>query len=205
MEQFSQFTDELERLIHVLASEVYLGSAHLYIGRHLTNALIQRPMAAKTANTFFSLTLHAHMVEAFLHLARLFDKRASTMKLETLLELAEINAGRFATVDAEHARKLIQRHRELIDELNGKVRPVLERRNKLLAHLDPTAVLNLSAFEKEATITFGEMETLYEKSGEIINEIYGAYKNGQILMDILGRDDFTRLLNLFDREQTRDT
>lgn len=205
MEQFTQFTDELERLIHVLASEVYLGSAHLYIGRHLTNALIQRPKVAKTANTFFSLSIHAHMVEAFLHLARLFDKRANAMKLATLLELAEINAGRFATVDAQQARKLVEQQREFVDELNGKVRPVLERRNKLLAHLDPTTVLNLAAFEKEAKITFGEMESLYARSGETINEIYGAYKNEQIHMDILDRDDFTRLLQLVDRQQRNGT
>lgn len=145
------------------------------------------------------------MVEAFLHLARLFDKRANAMKLATLLELAEINAGRFATVDAQQARKLVEQQREFVDELNGKVRPVLERRNKLLAHLDPTAVLNLAAFEKEAKITFGEMESLYARSGEIINEIYGAYKNEQIHMDILDRDDFTRLLQLVDRQQRNGT
>lgn len=96
-------------------------------------------------------------------------------------------------------------HREFVGEPSEMVRPVLERRNKLLAHLDPTAVLNLAAFEKEAKITFGEMESLYARLGEIINEIYGAYKNGQILMDIRAREDFARLLQLVDRQQANET
>lgn len=186
-------------MIHLLASEVYQGAAHLYIGRHLTNALIQRPRVAKTANTFFSLSIHAHMVEAFLHLARLFDKRANVMKLATLIEHATMNTGRFVALDAEQARELVERQRKLVEELNAKAQPVLKRRNKLLAHLDPTVVLDPAAFEKEARITFGEMETLYKKSGEVINEIFGAYKNEQILMEMLNRDDFMRLLRLAER------
>ena len=199
MAPFNQFTNPVERLIHVLAREVYEGRAHLYIGRHLTNALIRSPHVAKIAPTFFSLAIHAHMVEAFLHLARVFDKRANVVKLSTLLDRACDHAGQFKNATAPEVRQLIARLRPTLAGLAADAAPVLERRNKLLAHLDPHAMNNLEAFEEAAKITFGGMDTLYSQSGRIVIQVYRAYNNEEISMDVIGIDDFEFLLRDVER------
>ena len=192
-------------MLDKLTAEAYLGRTHLWIWRYLTNALIEKPDVAESARVFFTLTLRSHMDEAFLHLSRLFDPKRGTLSLRMLLQCAETNAGMFEKADAASVRSaLVPKLRLSLEKMGKQVRPVLNRRNKILAHLDPRTATDFAAVAKDSAITLGEMESLYANSGDMVNEISNLYRGSSNAMEIIGWDDFRRMVELMDRGRKAD-
>jgi hypothetical protein len=191
---------KLDALIDFLTKQVYLGRTHLWIWRHLNDSLVQNLDVAGISPVFFQLTLRAHSHEAFLHLSRLLDRKRRNLRLGALLDCAEEHAGKFEKADSAHVRSsILPELRRRLEELDRRAEPVLKRRNTFLAHLDPRAVADFEAVASESKLTIGELEDFYTEAGEIVNAISRPYRDSQNLMELMGWDDFKRLVELVAR------
>lgn len=83
--------------------------------------------------------------------------------------------------------------------MRGDVAPLRIRRDKILAHLDPRAVADFDAVASESAVTFDAMEELYMQAGEMVNAILVAYRGSETAMEVLGWDDFEKVLELMER------
>lgn len=188
---------KLDALIDFLTKQVYLGRMHLWIWRHLNDALVQNSDVLGISPVFFQLTLRAHIDEAFLHLSRLLDRKRRNLRLRALLDCAEEHAGKFEKADSAHVRSsILPELWRRLEELDSQAEPVLRRRNTFLAHLDPRAVADFEAVASESKLTIGELEDFYKEAGEIVNAISGAYRGSQTLMELIEWGDFKRLVEL---------
>jgi len=187
-------------LLDRLAQEVFLGRTHLWIWRYLNNALVEKPNVGKEARCFFTLTLRAHSDEAFMHLARLFDTTKGSVSLRTLPKLARSNATMFQEMKGQQVlSQLLPEQEHLIHELEAAAKPVKRRRHTLLAHLDPQAVTNFEGLAKEAMVTVGSLEKLYQGAGEVVNAFSRPYRNSMNAMELVGWEDYKRVVELVER------
>ena len=175
---------------------------HLWVWRGVTNALIERPNVRSVAPVFFGLTLRAHIDEAFLHLARLVEKRNDVLSLWTLLKCVDSNAAHFKGMKAEEVRRqLLPAMKKSVRAIEERAAAVRNRRNKLLAHFTLDAAMDFEGVAKEFEVTVGEMVELYEEAGSVVNNILGPYQDALRLMEVVGWDDFKFALDRIERGQ----
>lgn len=194
-----QSEDELTKVLQRLIQEVVLGKAHLKIWRGLAEALAKKPEVSKTAPTFFGLTLQAHLEAALLHAAKLFDTHRQAMTIKAMLELAEKQADRFQNATREEVQQYSGKARGEMVELEKSLRAVRSRRNKVIAHLDPMAVLNPQKVTEGGKLTIEELQTLYKAAAEILNNISASYRGVTSLTELVDQDDYENAVSLIER------
>ena len=79
---------DVKQLLNALMREVLLGNTHLSIANGLRDA---DPGVLDIAGVFFGLTFTAHLEEAQMHAAKLFDTHRDSETIHTLLRTAEQN------------------------------------------------------------------------------------------------------------------
>jgi hypothetical protein len=194
-----QSDDPVIKLVDHLAMEIYEGRGHLWLWRDLNNALAAKPDVSRASPYFFTRTLRAHIREAYMHLAKLFDPSPSAIRLVSLLNAAGENAGRFKKARPEDVRKLVTEQTNVLNGLNEAAKPVIAKRNEILAHTDPRAVADFKALENEHRITLGEMDRLFTESGKVVNAVYGPYADAEWQLEPIGWDDLKYLVDTLER------
>ena len=79
------------------------------------------------------------------------------------------------------------------------VKPVLARRNKILAHLDSQMVRDFQAIAAEAKITVEEIDSLYVGSMEVLNDAAEVYRDSETAPEMIGWDDFQGVIELMQK------
>lgn len=179
--------------------EVVIGKAHLRIWEGLSKALSKTPQLAKVAKTFFGLTLQAHIEQAILHAARLYDSNKEAVTVRSLLTLAEKKAGQFQDTRPDEVRQIISGARQQLGAVEPLLDAVQTRRNKLLAHLDPQAIFDPSKVAEGSETTIKNMEKLFDTAGSVLNNISGSYRGSTSVLDLLDTSDFENMLRVIKR------
>ena len=163
--------DGLKNLLDRLGMEVSFGHHHACIGKALEDKLTT--VQWDTAFEFWSFTLKAHFEVAVLGLTRLLDRKARTVSLERLSDVAESEAGQFCEMSAEDVRRqLVPSIRKEVEELKKVVEPLKKRRDEVLAH----NALQRTLTDQEWNVAWAHLEGAYSRVRDLVNRVYRAYK-----------------------------
>jgi hypothetical protein len=176
-----------------LMTQVMYGKAHFGIAAGLYCA---DKVVLKTAPRFFELTAGAHVNEAVMCAARIFDRDARSLSVHVLFaEVSRIAAartdgmGKKLNVAVTDGRKSIVGMERILKALRLK-------RNKSIAHSDTDSMNDPEPYFRDSFVNFGELNTLFEEIASILNRIGSARGLKLREMKLSGTYDFERALGL---------
>lgn len=176
---------ELDDVISTLAKESFIGRSHLQSWWFLSLTLDRKPALLQKAPIFLGLTLKAHVNEAWMTLAKLYDKRKDAMTMGYAMKLGQQNAGKFKDASPEEARKLLERqeaevqriHKQIENKSNG----VKAQRDNYIAHLKVGSTSPGGGMSTLKTMVgnpknlLDELDGLYERTEAVLNKVRKAY------------------------------
>jgi hypothetical protein len=188
--------EQFDKMLRRLTETVVLGKAHVTIGRGIAEQAGGDSVIAQVAPTFWGMTLTAHLDVAQLLAYKLFDTQGNAMTIESLLDTAEEHPDAFPHATPEEFRAIIGVARAHIKNLDSQLKPIRAKRNRVLAHADPTIIINPEKLAKEVKVTFSDLNQIFFFSGNILNEISRTFKDATSIMEIIGADDYKSAIDL---------
>jgi hypothetical protein len=188
--QKQDFEKGLARLVEILV----FANAHLAIGRGVAETVFQDPALNGLAPTFWGITVTAHLDVAQHAAFKLFDKRTGTLTVQSLLDLAFEIPSAFA--DASEMKTIVDRARQTISDLQKPLRPLNQKRNRILAHTDPTIIRDPARLAQQCNVTLSELEQVMKAAGTILNNLMVAYSKQSNDMHLLGERDYKDVIQL---------
>ena len=182
--------EAFEKVLRRLTEFVVLGKAHLNIGRGLAQKMTADPVIAHVAPVFWSMSINAHIDVAQLIAFKLFDTRVGTMTIEYLLERAAECSNAFHKATPDQITAIIGIARKQIAGLASPLTSVRAKRNRFLAHLDPTIVRDPERLAKECQVTFSDLNLIFETAGSILNEVSVGYNETSTLFELIDEKDY---------------
>jgi hypothetical protein len=189
--KFAHFQETLERLVHILV----FGKTNLKIGLGIRDQVMTDDVIHHAAPIFWGFTMLAHLDVAQHTAFKLFDRRRDTVTIEYLLKNAGECVGLFPKKKTE-LQKTISDSRIKIAALGSHLKPVREKRHRILAHTDTDTVKNPERLAKECAVTFADVEAVFETAGDILNGISVAYRGISLSFELLEDDDFQMAIQL---------
>jgi hypothetical protein len=187
------FGKALNRLIEM----VVLGKAHIKIGRGLGQALSDDPAIAYIANVFWGMSMTAHLDVAQLIAFKLFDTHHGTMTIHYLLENAEDLKTSFHYGTPAQVEAVVEIARTQISSaLTDPLRRIRAKRNRVLAHVDPTIIRKPEKLVAEVAVTFSDLNLILSIAGSILNELSVKLRDTSPLYDMLDSDDYKTVIDL---------
>lgn len=187
---------DLGQTIQRMFQEVIIGKAYLSIARGLSEKLHEDPALAKTASTFFTLSLAALMGQSQLCAARLFDRSGDSLSVYEVLRRAEGQIENFKDATPEEALSAIREARKQMKAKGAVLRRLKVRRDKVIAHLDLRHSQNPDEFAEQIKLSYGELEQLFKLAGDILNDISGRYMSATSMLEPLDLHDYRNALEL---------
>ena len=80
--------------------------------------------------------------------------------------------------------------------MQGKLEPLRAKRNRIIAHSEPTIVTDPEKLAKLTLVTFADLNDIFSIAGRILNELTAAYSDTSADYDLLDVDDYTGVLQL---------
>lgn len=188
-------SEQLQAGIRALANDIVDAAIHWKLSRGIYEAAETWPLVIQQSNTFWTLTIKAHVNVSVLAMCRAFDQEPSALHLLGLLQLIEQNLPLFDEVQfrvrlrdnpfvaslAESARRpdATQLAADIALCSNGDplVRRLVIHRNTALAHLSRKRRLNSTPSRSDEEITNEDYEILLNRANEIVNRysvLFGA-------------------------------
>jgi hypothetical protein len=204
---------EFSQLLDALWNELVDASFHFRLHQNLQAATPEYGMVFSQSNTFWTLTLSAHMDAVVLRLCKAYDRYDSkpTLNLRSLLETIRENLHLFDEpnfrerlkdnpfVDslAKESKKPdpVQLQKDF-DFVNGShlAKKLSDWRNKVYSHLSLDAVLNPKEFKANSPLSFVEIRTLMDSALTILNRYSGLFAANYYSTMMIGGDDYLWVL-----------
>lgn len=206
-------SSEFKRLLDALANELLDAKFHFTMHQNLQAATPDYWMVFNQSNTFWTLTLSAHMDAVILRLCKAYDRYDSqpTLNLRSLLETIKDNLhlfdepnfrerlkdNRFVDSLAKEPRKpdpvQLQKDFEFVSG-SSLVKKLTTWRNKVYSHLSLDVVLNPNEFHTASPLLFAEIETLLDNGLTILNRYSGLFAANYHSTMMIGEDDYLWVL-----------
>lgn len=181
-----KFEKTMERLIEL----VVLGRAHLQIGRGIAKLMTEDPVIRDVARVFWGMSITAHLDAAQMFAFKLFDPRNGSMTIPYLLERAKECSADFQKATPEQVSALaLDANRDIL-AIAAALKPLRAKRNRILAHVDPTIVCDPEKLEAETKITFGDLDGIFGTAGKILNNVSVAFRDNSSILEIMGAADY---------------
>lgn len=169
--------DDFEMQLFVLSQEVTFARLHLGIARQLARETTEKPHLFHAAQTFFGLTFRAHLESAYARAARLFDPAVGTVTIVSMIQAADMKAGKFQFASPPEVRRKItswNNRKAAIEPALGKLRDL---RNSLIAHLDRDVILDATEMARTVAVTFNDIEQILDAAREILSDALASYNS----------------------------
>jgi hypothetical protein len=183
----------LEQMLTALTNQLLAGKSYLTIANGLTSA---DPVILATGKLFFGLTVEGNLQLAQIYAARLYDKTKGALTMFSL-----VSAVKLAAHDPMHSSKqtdLLQAASEIESRIAGLesiLSSIKKRRDKAFAHLDP-AFLDPHKLAASAVLSLEDLGTVYEKTGQMINEVTVVLRDTVGHFELFGIHDYETVLSL---------
>jgi hypothetical protein len=181
-----EFQKTLDALIHVLLT----AKGHLTIGRGVGKMITDEPEISHAGPTFWALTIYAHLDAAQLLAFKLYDKRPETITVGRLLALAEANPQIFRHRTAAQVAASVKIARNQIASMKAPLKRIHAKRNRVIAHLEQTAVHDPAKVEAATRVTFSDLNEVFFFAEGILNELAGAFRDTTASFDLIGGTDY---------------
>lgn len=177
----------IKQILNAVIKQVLVGRIYLDMAQGLLKA---DPVLLGTAPTFFGLTIDGSLELAQMAIARLYDNTKGTMTVPEMLNRAELEAGSFQRGTAQEVRRVIAGSGKVLRGLDSVIVSIHERRNGLLAHLDPQTIADPKALEARAELTVPDLEWAFKETEEIVLEMCSLYDGTIGELKYIGGDDY---------------
>ena len=214
--------DEFKRLVEALAIDVGDANIHwrLYKGLHEKLGEGER-VVWHQAQTFWSLTLKAHVNTAVQCLARAFDQNQTSLHLLSLLKTIQSNLDLFSMdrfkmrlagnpfVDslAEHPRTPDMRQLDqdiaLCTDSDLRVRSLILHRGNVLAHRNAKTVASGRNPAEQFGMMVEDFEVLLDRAHDIVNRYSNLFIATTYSRQMLGHDDYQYIVSCVDEAARR--
>ena len=205
-------SEEFERLLDALGSELWNADFHIKLFRGLNSKIEKYERAYNQSPTFWNFTFMAHRDAAIFRLMRIYDNHSASLSLRNLLDTIKDNEQMFDIpqfrerlkgnpfVDslASDARKpdgvQLNKDMEFVSDADPLVKKLIIWRNNLYAHRSAKNVVKVYKIAADHPLAFAEIEGLVARAYEIFNRykyLFDASSQSSIL---LGLDDYEFVL-----------
>ncbi len=212
---------EFERLLDGLSNDIVTAAIHLKLHKDLRESIANYVREFNESNTFWQLTLNAHLQHGLHCLARAFDQQASALSLRNWLETIRQNLHFFSEdsfrerlsnnpfVDslAEHARTpdlgLLNQHIAGCSPNDSLVKRVIQIRHNVLGHRSANHASQGKNPYADFPLTFGDIDALIDRALNVYNTYNQLFRATQQSSQIVGHDDFRHILDAVRRDRQR--
>ena len=182
----------ISEILTSLKHEVVFGKTYLTIAKGVGEA---DPVVLGTARTFFGLTVEACLQMAQMFAAKLYDKTRGAVTVKSLLGVARNQAGTFKFGTPKEVFAAIQDAEKRVISIAPILKPIEDRRNQALAHLDPRTVKDPAGLTSRAKLTFADLGKIFDETGAILNEFSRLWEDMTTVMTLVDDTDFTGALD----------
>jgi len=182
--------EELQKTLELVIDVLRRAQSHLALGRGTGEMLSSEPAILNAAPTFWTLTIVAHFDSALLLAFKLFDTQPRAVTIPQLLVLCEKNPTLFKSRSTEQVIASVTIARNQIAGIRDSLEAVNARRNRVIAHLESTAVRDPQKLEAETAVTFSDLNKVFAFAGNMLNEVSVALWDITPMFDAIGIDDF---------------
>jgi len=172
-------------------NQVVVGQGHLVVARGLANS---DPVVLNAATVFFGMSIDAHIYASQMYAARLHDRTRGTVTVRTLLKRARTEAGTAKYGCANDVRAAIAFSEKVLSELAGPLKALTIRRNAWLAHTDPRTITDPVKVAAAAGPHFVDLETIFVRTGNIVNEFSRLYRDITGILEMLDQTDYETVI-----------
>jgi len=201
-------SDQLHAGIKALANDAVDAVIHWKLSRGILEAAEQWPLVTQQSNTFWQLTIKAHVNVSVLAMCRVFDQQKTALHLLALLKLINKNLPLFDEAqfrerlrDNPFVESLAQSARrpdaqQLSTDLalcslqEPLVKRLITHRNNAVAHLSQKRRLNNTPPTADEEITNSDFEILLSRAVEIVNRYSSLFGAEHFSTQIIGHDDY---------------
>jgi len=213
---------EFENLIEALGNDLASAAIHLRLYKDLRAAVPSYLREFNESNTFWQLTLTAHLQHGLHSLARAYDQeRSSSLSLRRWLETIRENLhlfeadrfrerlkdNQFVSSLAEHVRppdvKTLDEHIAYCSGTNPLVQRLVIIRNNALAHRSYHHASRGQSAYTDYPLSFDTLDELVDKGFLIYNTYNQLFRAVQQSRQIIGHDDFLHVLDAVRRDLQR--
>jgi len=195
-ENLQMTTDLFGKTLSRLTEMVERGVAHIKIGRGLGKMINEDPAIYHVAPAFWGMSMTAHLDAAQLIAFKLFDPRQGTMTVEYLLNRAEELKSSFGNATAEQVEEVIKIARRQVASLHDPLKKIRAKRNRVLAHVDPSIVSSPEKLAKQVELTFSDLNIVFGFGGQILNDVSLAFRGASQVFELFGADDYEMVFSL---------
>jgi hypothetical protein len=199
-------TDRFPRVLRALHDQGWMGITQLRVWQQVSEYLRANPALFKYAPAYWTITSNALFDYALLGISRLLDDHGDAASIEYLLNLAQSGAESFKETKTKKNAVLTQvsEDQKRLEQLRHKAAPIIEKRNKVLAHLNRKPAADLNELAEMFPVDPIVVEEIFVALSEIVNTYNGLWDNSETLWELVGGDDFEglgRLLRIGQRSE----
>lgn len=203
---------EFTRLLEALARDIVDAHIHFRMHQDLRESLKEHNLVVIQSNTFWALTLKAHLNLSLLLLSRVYDQNPKSLHLYSWLLTIKDNLKLFRE---KHFRKRLKNN-PFVDSLarslrkpdeailkkdimscstaDPLVKTLLIHRGSRIAHRSAKNVLSQINIGNKHPLTFGNLETLLKRSITIMNRYSSLFAANTYFTQITGHDDYDYII-----------
>jgi hypothetical protein len=182
----------ISQILTSLKHEVVFGKAYLTIAKGLGEA---DPVVLGTGRTFFGLTIESSLYMAQMYAAKLYDTTRAAVTVQSLIRAAKSQANDFKYGTPQEVTTALKEAETRINGLNTILTAIKDRRNQLLAHLDPRTVKDPAGLASRAKLTFTELGRVFSETGVVLNELSRLWEDVTSSMELVDDDDYLGALS----------
>jgi hypothetical protein len=199
---------EFDNLLRALADDIVLAHIHYQLYKDLRQALSDHPSVVHQSNTFWQLTLNAHINTSSLALSRAYDQEKDSLHLHGWLltirkhlHLFDQDAFRQRLKSNPFVESLAQLPRkpdsrvleEDIQRCSSKdplVKTLRNLRGKAIAHRSASLTITQKNIYADYPFTFGDYEELLARAIAILNRYCRLFAAVTYSTNMIGLDDY---------------
>lgn len=188
-----------------LRDELNNANWHFTIWKYLQELTGTHRKEMNQAPSFFTLTMHAHLLAALVRINKFFDKWEKHLSIRKFLDFIEQNLDIF-TNEAFEARMrsedrydshIVKEHREItlqkVEEDRKKindlpVKPIRRWRNAVLVHIEEERVLQSIDIMKKYPVKQSQIDDIINTLDNMLNEYLVAYNASSWAKDLAVKD-----------------
>jgi hypothetical protein len=200
--------EHISERVDYLQNECLKGLLHYRMWNQIGDSILESEQLQDSFPLFFRMTLSAHLDCATLYLNRLLDKSSGSVSIGTLLRRAEKHPEAFDNADPEEVQEIVDHGISRLDANQERVENLREQRRRHFVHLDSSDIPSFDEVYEDNPLERRDIYELLELIADILNDLLGAFRNGEMVMEMVEEKHTEFVIGLIDealerREQER--
>lgn len=199
---------EFKRLLDGLADDIIDAHVHYKLYKDLLKAIEDYPCVIRQSNTFWSMTLKAHLRMSSNMLSKAYDQENAALHLKNWLLTIKDNLDFFTEKNFRERKKdnpyveslardwRVPDIKELDDDIvscskgDPLVKILIFHRNNIHAHRGGKNTANATNISENFPLSFNDFEVLLKRAIELLNRYSVLFEACSYSTNAIGRDDY---------------